>query len=89
MLNAPGDRVVEMSALTGLSFRSEKGQAPRRTRTSRRRLAAINVARNTKVLLELDAPIASTITPDVERCCGSNSCSGVRYRIAAAAGDFP
>lgn len=43
----------------------------------------------TKVLLEPDALFASAITPDVERCCGSNSRSGVRYRIAAAAGDFP
>jgi hypothetical protein len=43
----------------------------------------------TKVLLEPDAPFASAITPDVERCCVSNSRSGVRYRIAAAAGDLP
>jgi len=49
----------------------------------------MNGARNTKVLLELYAPFASAITPDIERRCVSNSRSGVRYRIAATAGDFP
>jgi hypothetical protein len=44
MLNAPGNRLVEVLALTDLSFRSEKGQDAGRTRSSRpRRLAAISV----------------------------------------------
>jgi hypothetical protein len=42
----------------------------------------------TKVLLETEALFASANTHYVERRCVSNSCSGVRYGVAAAAGDF-
>ena len=50
MLNAPGNRLVEVLTPADLGFRSEKGQDAGRTRSSTpRQLAAINVTRSLRV----------------------------------------